>query len=480
MPTTTTTMMLGERAGAVEPTRAARWALASLALTGLLPALNTSIAQVALPALAEAFEVSFQAVQWIVLSYLLAITTLIVSAGRLGDIVGRRRLLLGGILVFTVASVGCGLASGLGQLSAARAMQGLGAAIMTALAIAFVGDVAPKGKTGSAMGMFGAMSAVGTALGPSVGGALVSAFGWRAVFFVNVPLGALALLLAWRMLPRDRPCVKAARGGFDALGTLLLALTLAAYALAVTLGRGRFGALNLGLLLGAALGAGLFVFVEARAASPLVRLALFRDRGLRASLVASGLVATVIMATLVVGPFYLSGALGLEAAMVGLVLSAGPLVAALSGVPAGRAVDRWGGRRASVAGVGGMALGAFALATLPAKLGVGGYLGCIAVITASYALFQTANNTAVMTRAGVEQRGVMSGVLSLARNLGLITGASVMGAVFALGAGQIDIAEARGEAVAAGMRTVFAVAGVLLVVALVIVRRSRARSGPRI
>lgn len=464
-----------ESAGAENATRGARWTLAGLSLAGLLPALNTSIAHVALPALSEAFGASFQAVQWIVLSYLLAITTLIVGAGRLGDIVGRRRLLLGGIALFIVASGLCGAAATLGQLIAARAGQGVGAAIMTALAISLLGEAVPKAKTGSAMGLFGTMSAVGTALGPSVGGALISGLGWRAIFLVNVPLGALALWLAGRSLPCDRPRAKLQPAGFDALGTLLLALTLAAYALGVTMGRGRFGAFNLGLLLSAAGGAGLFVFVEARAASPLIRLTLFRDRALRASVATSGLVATVIMATLVVGPFYLSGALGLEPAMVGLAMSAGPLVAALSGVPAGRAVDRLGGRRMGLTGLCGMALGAFALAALPAKPGVGGYLAPIALITASYALFQTANNTVVMRGVSADERGVVSGVLNLARNLGLITGASVMGAVFAVGTGQTDIAAARGEAVAAGMRTTFVAAGLLIAVALVIAVRGQAK-----
>ena len=218
----------------------------------------------ALPTLAQAFDATFQDVQWIVLAYLLAITTLIVSVGRLGDITGRRRLLLGGIFLFTVASVLCGVAPTLSMLIAARAAQGLGAAVMMALAMAFVGETVPKEKTGSAMGLLGTMSAIGTALGPSLGGLLISGLGWRAIFLVNVPLGLLAFVLAYRYLPVDRPTPKAARAGFDAVGTLLLALTLGAYALAMTIGRGSFGPLNIALLLAAVVGASLFVFAEAR------------------------------------------------------------------------------------------------------------------------------------------------------------------------------------------------------------------------
>ncbi|MFI9310764.1 MFS transporter [Streptomyces triculaminicus] len=472
----------GEDAAAAEGAGRApsvRWALACLSLSVLLSSLGTSIANVGLPTLAQAFSASFQEVQWIVLSYLLAITTLIVSVGRLGDIVGRRRLLLAGISLFTVASVLCGLAPTLWLLIAARAAQGLGAAVMMALTMAFVGETVPKARTGRAMGLLGTMSAIGTALGPSLGGALLSGPGWRAIFLVNAPLGVLAFLLARRHLPGDRREPRTGRAGFDPVGTSLLALTLAAYALAMTLGHGGFGSLNVVLLLTAALGVGLFVRAEARAASPLIRPAMFRDPVLSSSLAMSALVSTVMMATLVVGPFHLARTLGLDEARVGLVLSVGPLVAALSGVPAGRVADRFGAPRMTVAGLIGMAAGSFLLSLAPAALGVLGYIAPIVVVTAGYAVFQTANNTVVMTGIRPDQRGVTSGMLNLSRNLGLITGTSVMGAVFAFASATKDVTTARSDAVATGMHVTFAVAGVLIVVALAIAIAGRERAGNR-
>ena len=377
-----------------------------------------------------------------------------------------------------MASVLCGVAPTLWLLIAARAAQGLGAAIMMALTMAFIGETVPKAKTGSAMGLLGTMSAVGTALGPSLGGVLISGLSWRAIFLVNVPLGILTFLLAHRTLPVDHPInrlgPKTDRAGFDNVGTLLLAMTLAAYALAMTMGRGSFGPLNIALLLAAVFGIGLFVRAEARAASPLIRLAMFRDPVLSASLVTSALVSTVMMATLVVGPFYLSRALGLDAALVGLVLSIGPLVIALSGVPAGRIADRFGAQRMIIVGLIGITAGSFILSMLPETLGIPGYIAPIAVITVGYALFQTANNTAVMTDIHPDQRSVISGMLNLSRNLGLITGASVMGAVFALASATIDMTTARPEAIATGMRITFAVAAILIVVALAFAVGSRA------
>jgi MFS family permease len=347
---------------------------------------------------------------------------------------------------------------------------------MMALTMAFVGGMVPKEKTGSAMGLLGTMSAIGTALGPSLGGILIAGLGWRAIFFVNAPLGILALLLAHRYLPLDRQGPKSDRAGFDTVGTLLLALTLAAYALAMTMGRGSFGRLNLALLLAAGVGAGLFVLTEKRVASPLIRLEMFRSPVLSAGFTMSALVTTVVMATLVVGPFYLSRGLGLDAARVGLVMSTGPIVAALTGVPAGRLVDRMGAHRMSVLGLIAMAAGSSILPLLPTRFGVPGYIAPLVVITAGYALFQAANNTAVMTTIRPDQRGVTSGMLNLSRNLGLITGASLMGTVFALGSSSTNIMTARPEAVAAGLRVTFAVAAALIIVALAVAAGSRALS----
>ncbi len=453
-------------AGRAQRSPSVRWALASLSLSMLLSSLGTSIANVGLPTLAQAFNASFGQVQWVVLAYLLAITTLIVSVGRLGDIIGRRRLLLAGIFLFTAASFLCGLAPTLWLLIAARAAQGLGAAIMMALTMAFISETVAKDKTGSAMGLLGTMSAVGTALGPSLGGVLIAGPGWPAIFLINVPLGLLTLLLAYRHLPIDRQGPKTERASFDIMGTLLLAATLGAYALAMTMGRGSFGSLNLGLLLAAVFGTGLFVLAEARAASPLVRLAMFRDPVLSTSLAMNGLVSTVMMATLVVGPFYLSRGLGLNTALVGTLMSIGPIISALSGVLAGRIIDRFGASFMVIVGLIGMAIGSIALSVLPALFGVAGYIVAIAVLTPGYQLFQAANNTAVMLDVRPDQRGVISGMLNLSRNLGLITGASVMGAVFAFAAMTTDITMADPEAIATGLRITFTVAALLVVVAL--------------
>ncbi len=284
-----------------------RGILAALSLCMLLSSLGISIANVGLPALATAFHASFQAVQWVLLCYLLAVTTCIIGIGRLGDSLNRRRLLLAGIALFTAASLACALAPQLWLLLAARLAQGLGGAVMMSITMALAGEALGTEKIGRAMGLLGTMSAVGTALGPSLGGTLIAGFGWRAMFLINLPLGLLALWLAWRYLPNGARAATRPEP-FDRAGTLLLGGALLCYSLAMTLGRGDFGALNLALMLGALLAAGLFIRVERRAVSPLLAPTMFRHPALTAGLAASALVMTVMTATLVVGPFYLARA----------------------------------------------------------------------------------------------------------------------------------------------------------------------------
>ncbi len=452
--------------------------LASLSLSMLVSSLGASIANIGLPTLALAFNTSFQAVQWVVIVYLLTITTSIIAIGRLGDGMGRRRLLLTGIALFTIASGLCAIAPDIGLLLAARIAQGLGAAVMMAMTMALVSETLGKENTGRAMGLLGSMSAIGTALGPSLGGALIFGFGWQAMFLVNLPLGLLAFILVYRYLPMGQPQSQKDSGRFDLPGSLLLGLTLACYALSMTLGRGDFGVINLLLLLCAALGIGLFIRLEKTTASPLIQLTLFRQAGLSAGLLMSALVMTVMMTSLVVGPFYLTRGLGLAVGQAGLAMSAGPLVAALLGVPAGRLVDRLGEQKITAIGLAIMTVGAGVMSMMTLSGGVFGYVAPLCLITLGYVLFQVANNTALMMHAAPEQRGVISGMVNLSRNLGLITGASAMGALFMLAANTGDIKLATAEAVSNGMRVTYLAAGVLAAIALVMTIRSHAAIKP--
>ena len=317
-----------------------------LALSMLLASLGTSIANIALPALANDFSAPFVLVQGVVVAYLAAMTVSTVIAGQLGDAHGLRRMYLAGLAVFAVASLLCGFAPSVWLLIAFRGFQGVGAAFLMTLSMALMREAAGRERMGRAMGLLGTVSALGTALGPSLGGALIPATGWRGVFLVLVPVALLALGIARRSLP--------ARSGE----------------------RGR----------------------------PTESIWAMLDRRILPNLIVNVLVAAVMMTTLVVGPFYLGSGAGLTEAVVGLVMSVGPVVAIICGVPAGRGVDAWGVRQTLGIGLAMLATGAFLLSTLPAMIGVAGYVLAIVVLTPGYQLFQAANNTAALADVPKDRR----------------------------------------------------------------------------
>nr|WP_250152240.1 MFS transporter [Ancylobacter radicis] len=384
----------------------------------LLGSLGIGIANIALPALAEAFPAPFAHVQAVVVAYLVALTVTVVIAGRLGDRHGLKPMLVAGLALFAVASLLCALAPSLGLLIAARALQGIGAAFLMTLSMAMMRQTAGEARVGRAMGLLGTVSALGMALGPALGGVLIPMAGWRSVFWVQVPLAAVAFALAVLLLP------------------------------------GAPG--------------------RSTSSSPTLRSVM--DRRLVPTLLVNLLVAAVMMTTLVVGPFYLGAGLGLTAPQVGLVMAVGPVISIFSGVPSGWLVDGWGPVRVLGLGLALLAAGAFLLAFLPNGIGLPGYVLAIAVLTPGYQLFQAANNTAALAHVAGERRGTVSGLLNLFRNIGLIAGASAMGALFAFGVGTDAFAQATAGAIASGMRLTFLTAGGWMLVAIGVAVAAQAAS----
>jgi len=440
-------------------TRAARrLGLLALGLATLLPMLAGSLANMVLPALGQAFAVPFASLQWVLVAYLLGITCLTVVAGRLGDRFGRRRLLLLGMGLFALAPT-------IGWLIAARALQGVAAACMLSLALAMVGQMVVPARRGWGMGLLGTLSACGTALGPSFGGLLTASFGWQAPFLLLVPLSLLALGCARLGLPRDGASPQ--EEGMNLASLSLLVAALLCYGLALTLG----GALTLWWGAGALLVTASFARRERHAPVPLLPLALLGAPGLGSGLVASALVASVMVLTLLIGPFYLRGVFDLSLGTVGLMISGGPLLAALTGMPAGWLVDRLGARQVVRLGLAVMGAAALGLAGAAGQFGPFGYLLPILLLTAGYALFQTANNSAVVGEASEQTRGAVAGLLTLSRNLGQLTGVAGLGGLFAALVGEQGLTLA--SELVFGTRALFALSTLLIGLAFWLVGRRR-------
>lgn len=396
----------------------------------ILAALGTSTAAVILPELLSEFRDASLDASLVVSIYILAATALIVPIGRAGDLLGKRKILVFGLSFFTLGAALASYASTLPVLIASRLVQGAGAAAMIALPLAQIRDFVPTGQVGRWMGMMGTMSAIGTASGPALGGAITATFGWRAVFLVQIPIAVIALILCLKYTNENEPTDTRACTGIDFVGASALAISLAAFILFVSdLSEGidPVNAAFLAVAFGALVG---FLAIESRTTIPIIPLELLRSTQLRLRLTMNAIVSLVMMGVLVVSPFYLIGGLGLTTAQMGLTMSAGPIASALSGLPAGRVTEWIGSSHAVLLGGMAVTIGTAAMASLPYIFGLGGFIVAFMLLSPSYQVFLAAVNTSVMENAPEQDRCVTSGVLNLSRNIGFILGASVISAIF--------------------------------------------------
>ncbi len=409
--------------------RAAWYVVGAVSVGAFMGQLDASIVTVALPRIGERLHADVGATEWVSLSYLLVLVCTLVPVGHLADRIGRKLLYVYGFAVFTGGSMLCAVAPTLGWLVAARVVQALGAAMLQANSVALIREAVPPHALGRGIGLQGTAQAVGLALGPAVGGALLALGSWRLLFLVNVPAGCLGIALGWLLLPRSagRADARPALRGSDRLGGALIAVCAGDALLALSL-VGRINALALAALVLAAVVAG-FAFVrrEARAAAPLVDLALLRRPVIAVGL-SSGLVSYGVMfGALFVVPYYLA-ALHVSPAIVGAQLVALPAALAVVAPFAGRVSDARGGRLISAAG---MLLAAAGLLLVAADHAPASRVGGLALAGAGLGAFMPANNAAIMGAAPDGRAGVVSGMLNVTRALGTALGIAVTTAVYA-------------------------------------------------
>ncbi|WP_370155259.1 MFS transporter [Streptacidiphilus sp. EB129] len=401
-----------------------RLAIATVCFGAFMGQLDASIVTLTYQSLGTTFHAGPAAVEWVSLSYLLALIALLVPVGRFSDVHGRKLMYLYGFAVFTAASAACGLAPGLLLLVGFRVLQALGAALMQANSVALVTTSAPPERMRTALGMQAAGQAIGLALGPTVGGALVATLGWRWVFLVNVPVGIVALVAGHYLLPRTRQRSGDAR--LDPLGVLLLAgaSTAALLGMSVSSGLG-LPAWTAALLFTAALGTGwVFARRQSRCAHPLVDLRLLRTGGTAAGLAAGLCGYLVLFGPLVLVPVVFARH-GESALFAGLVLTALPLGFALAATLAERLLPAsWDDRTRARAG----ALGCLAALALLAVLPMTGALLPVplALLGLALGVFTPANNTLVMQAVPQSAAGTGGGMVNMGRGLGTALGVAAV------------------------------------------------------
>ncbi len=402
--------------------------LSGPSLSIILAALGISSAAVTLPAVSVSFQGRSLDPTLVVAVYILAITALIVPVGRAGDLYGKRAVLVSGLSLFSLGAFLAFVAPTLPVLIASRFVQGAGAAAMMAMPLASVRDLVSSGQIGRWMGVMGTMSAIGTASGPAIGGAVVASFGWRAVYLLQIPIALVALMLCLMCLQNSKRLDK--QEAIDLPGAGALAICFGAFTLLLSDMANGFDTSVVTLTALAGVSFVAFLAIEANTDSPIIPPSLLRSQHLLACLAMNAIVSLVMMGILLVGPFFLVEGLGLTTAQMGLVLSVGPISSALSGIPAGWFTERMGAGRAMIAGALAMVVACAAMAALPFFFGLGGFILAFVLLAPSYQVILAALNTAVMENASEQDRGVTSGVLNLSRNFGFILGATSVSTVF--------------------------------------------------
>ncbi len=404
--------------------------LATLAFGTFMATLDSSIVNIALPTIRRELNAG-DSVEWVVLSYLLTTTSTLLIMGKLSDWLGRRPMYITGFFIFVLGSLLCGISWNITSLVVFRVVQGLGASMIFAIAPAIISDTFSPKERGQALGLMGAIVAAGSSTGPVVGGLLLGKFGWSSIFFVNVPIGIIAIWRASVVLPRSP---KMPRQQFDLVGAGLFLVGVTTLLTGLDFGpEAEYGwrhPLVLGLLTTGIVLLGLFFYWEGRVPVPMLQLSLFKVRSYTSAILAAWLGFVASGGNLFIIPFFLQQLLGFPPQTTGLILLAGPLtlsiVAPIGGYLSSRVSTRW----LASTGLVLSALGYFSFSFLQADWDWQNVVWRSALVSMGFALFQSPNSSSALNAAPIDQRGIASSIIAFGRNMGLVVGIALSAAVW--------------------------------------------------
>lgn len=410
-----------------------RWLIFSAVAAGtFISTMTSSSVNVALPTITLVLGTDVAAVQWIVTAFLLMITSILPLAGRLGDLFGRKKIFTFGFIGFIVGSALCSIAPTILTLIGARLIQACGSAALMANSFALITDNFPKEERGKVLGTIGAVVAVGTMTGPAVGGALLTAFDWHAVFYINIPLGLLGFLAARLILPPDKVLPGGSQGNLDYKGAFFFALMMCSFLLALNFGT-KWGWLStqiLGLFAVSITFFILFVWQEKRVQHPMLDLTLFTNKPFIMGNISGMLSFMALFSNIILLPFFLHDMQHMAPAQIGLIMSAYSLfmfaVAPISGILS----DKIGPYILTTTGLGIMALGTYYCASLSIDASFFEIILAQALMGIGNGLFQSPNNSSVMSAVHPSKMGVAGGINALSRNLGMVCGTALAVAIF--------------------------------------------------
>ncbi|MBC7476120.1 MAG: MFS transporter [Candidatus Sericytochromatia bacterium] len=414
-----------------EPDFTNKWyIMASVAMGVFLATIDGSIVNITLPTLVRELKTNFATVQWIVLSYLLVVTTSVISVGRLADMFKKKTIYLSGYIVFTLSSVLCGFAWNVESLIAFRIIQAVGAAMIMGLGTAIVTESFPAKERGKALGVIGSIVSLGVVTGPLLGGIILSKLTWHWVFFVNLPVGIIGSLMVLKYIP-SIPGL--GRQKFDFVGAITLFLGLASLLLALTTSQVK----NLPifapflLFISAIIFLSIFFITERKIAQPLLDLKLFNNKVFSINLISGFTTFVATSGSILLMPFYLENVLGYSTRTVGMLLGVVPVALGITAPISGSLSDKFGSRKISMLGLILILGGYTAVSTLDQNSTMLGYIFRFLPIGIGMGLFQSPNNSAIMGSVNKNQLGIASGLLSSTRTLGQIMGNATLGTLWA-------------------------------------------------
>lgn len=447
------------------------WAMLGIGMGVFMSTLDSSIVNISLPTLVETFDTTFPIIQWVILSYLLVNTTLMLGVARLGDMIGKKKIYVTGLVIFTIGSLLCAFSPDVGWLIGFRGLQGIGAVMMTAMGAAIITEVFPPSQRGQALGIMGATVSIGIAVGPTIGGILIGLVSWHSIFLINIPVGIVTVAIVSRVVPESPPIEGEQQ--FDIAGAVITFVTLVAYAVGMTLGQqeGFNNWVVLILLGGALVGLIIFLIIESSIDQPMVDLSLFRNVLFGVNLLMMLLVFIVLSSQFLL-PFFLELVQSYPTEQVGMMIAIMPVSMGVVAPLAGTLSDRFGVRLISLIGLVIVGMACLLVSTVHADITVGGYLLRLGPLGIGIGIFMSPNNSAILGAVPRERLGIASGLRSLARTLAQSSGLPLMGALFAsqvtlveaLPSG-VDITEASPAALVFGIQNTYRIAAFIILAA---------------
>ncbi len=392
--------------------------------------LDSSIVNISLPAIAQYFGVPLNgAVSWVIIAYLVTTASILLTAGRLADMIGRKAVWVGGLILFTGSSALCGLAPWLGFLITARALQGLGGALLMAVSPAMLTTAFPPQERGRALGLNAVIVALGVSVGPTLGGLITAYFSWRWIFYVNVPIGIMGLIATLRVLTER---LRRNPGRFDPWGAILLAIGLAGLTAGLSFGQelGWSSPTLIALMVIGVAALVLLPFVEMRVPNPVIDLSLFRRRVFVSANLSLVLNFLALFAVSFMMPFYLEQLRNFPIEEAGLLLTPLPLTIACIAPLSGSLADRIGSRWLAAGGLAIACIGLVFISQLNAQSSLFDIIWRLVLTGVGQAMFQSPNNSALLGSVPREQQGSAAGFLATGRTMGQSVSVALAGAIF--------------------------------------------------